>query len=495
MCSALRSGDDGSCEGVRVGARSHMEGRYPLRHALGVSATAFLALVLAGAVTAPRRADAAFPTRNGKIAFGSNRDGNFEIYVMNPDGSGQVNLSNSPADDREPAWSPNGQQIAFTSTRDGNDEIYKMNADGTGQTRLTTDPLRDRNPAWTSDGRIVFDRGAVAPSQCEGLTDLYIMNADGTGVRNLTDNPAAEDCVASGSATGRIAFSSNRGGNILDIYAINPDGGGLVRLTNNPGCGLHPNWAPSSTRIVFSRDATSNCMGDNDLYVMQADGTGQTRLTDTPSRIEFYPAWSPQEDRIAFEGCPSSTWPNCASQIYAISPTGGGEVQLTFAGSNRKPDWQPLAKLDQTIAFDAPAAKTYGDPDFTVSASASSGLPVSFTATGSCTVSGTTVHLTGAGSCTLTASQPGDATYNAATDVSRTFSIARTPCTVPKVVGKKLAAAKLVIARRHCRTGKVSSAYSSKRKKGTVAAQSRRAGQVLPAGSKISLVVSRGPRR
>jgi beta-lactam-binding protein with PASTA domain len=104
------------------------------------------------------------------------------------------------------------------------------------------------------------------------------------------------------------------------------------------------------------------------------------------------------------------------------------------------------------------------------------------------------VHPTGAGSCTVTASQPGDANYNAAPDVSRTFSIARPPCRVPKVVGKRLASAKRTIAKRHCRTGKVGYAYSRKRMKGIVIFQSRWPGRVLPARSKISLV-SRGRRR
>jgi len=105
------------------------------------------------------------------------------------------------------------------------------------------------------------------------------------------------------------------------------------------------------------------------------------------------------------------------------------------------------------------------------------------------------VHLTGAGSCTVTAAQPGDANYKPAPDVSRTFSIARALCMVPNVVGKRLASAKLTIAKRHCSTGKVGYAYSTKRTKGIVVSQSRRSGKVLPAHSKINLVVSRGRRR
>src|SRR5207245_250677 len=101
------------------------------------------------------------------------------------------------------------------------------------------------------------------------------------------------------------------------------------------------------------------------------------------------------------------------------------EVALTSAGSNGKPDWQPIPKANQTITFGALPNKTYGDPDFTVSASASSGLTVSFAAAGNCTISGVTIHITGPGSCTVTCSQLGDASYNAAPNVSQGFSIAK----------------------------------------------------------------------
>ncbi len=90
-------------------------------------------------------------------------------------------------------------------------------------------------------------------------------------------------------------------------------------------------------------------------------------------------------------------------------------------------------KASQTITFAPLADKTYGDPDFTVSATASSGLTVSFAASGQCTVSGTTVHLTAPGSCTITASQGGDSNYSAATDVPRTFQINAPASPVSKI--------------------------------------------------------------
>jgi hypothetical protein len=173
-------------------------------------------------------------------------------------------------------------------------------------------------------------------------------------------------------------------------------------------------------------------------------------------------------------------------------PSGLSGVKAIGAG-----EYHSLALVelgDQTITFGPLANKTFGAPDFRVSATATSGLVVSFAASGKCTISGTTVHLTGAGSCTVTASQPGDANFNPAPDVARTFSIARATCRVPNIVGKRLASAKRTIARRHCRTGRVR--YASARKgKGIVISQNRRPGRVLPAGSRINLIVSRGRRR
>jgi chitinase len=149
----------------------------------------------------------------------------------------------------------------------------------------------------------------------------------------------------------------------------------------------------------------------------------------------------------------------------------------------------------QTITFDKLANRTFGEPDFTVSARASSGLPVSFAATGKCTASSNRIHLTGAGACTLTASQPGNTLFNPAPSVSQKFAIAAvTRCTVPNVIGKKLAAAKTALGKRHCRAGRITRAFSSRRRKGTIVSQSRRAGQVLATGTKINLVVSRGRR-
>src|SRR5215207_1619015 len=111
-----------------------------------------------------------------KIAFTSYRDaGDGEIYVMDAGGSNQKRLTNNPAEDQSPAFSPDGGKIAFASLRDGNGEIYVMNTDGSNQKRLTNNPAGEGLPAWSPDGsKIVF------VSNRDGNNEIYVMNADGS---------------------------------------------------------------------------------------------------------------------------------------------------------------------------------------------------------------------------------------------------------------------------------------------------------------------------
>jgi hypothetical protein len=190
----------------------------------------------------------------------------------------------------------------------------------------------------------------------------------------------------------------------------------------------------------------------------------------------------------------------CTVSGVTVHLTGAGSCTLTAAQAgdanfNPAPPVSQtfaIAKADQEITFEPIEDKAYGDPDFTVAASADSGLAVTFTAKGNCTVRGTRVHLTSLGSCRLTASQRGDADYNAAEAVSQTIAIVRPLCSVPKVIGKTLAAARVAIVRSHCRTGTVSYARSRRAAKGRVTAQGRRPGRVLPFNTRVSLVIGRG---
>jgi Tol biopolymer transport system component len=218
------------------------------------------------------------------IAFASDRNGPFELYVMNNSGGDQRRLTwtKGGGGSVNPAWSPDGQQIAFASNPEGNDDVYVINADGSNLRRLTRRWDFDGTPVWSPDGRSI-----AFTSWHRGNEDVYVMNPDGTGKRNLTRN-AADDHAGGWSPDGhRIVFASDRAGN-SDIYVMNADGSGQRNLTRDPAADVQAAWSPDGRRIAF----TSDRAGNRDIYVMNADGSGQRNLTRNPAG-DADPAWSP----------------------------------------------------------------------------------------------------------------------------------------------------------------------------------------------------------
>jgi Tol biopolymer transport system component len=140
-----------------------------------------------------RLASGAFPTWSpdgSRIAFNGMDDDGEEIWVMNADGTDQVNITNSPGNDFWPDWSPDGDRIVFTSGG-GSNEIYAINADGSGRVNLTNHPSWDGNPQWSPDGsKIAF------MSNRTGNGEIFVMNADGSEPVNLTEHPAQDQAPA-----------------------------------------------------------------------------------------------------------------------------------------------------------------------------------------------------------------------------------------------------------------------------------------------------------
>jgi Tol biopolymer transport system component len=121
---------------------------------------------------------------DGKIAFESVLHGNGDVYAIKADGTGTIRLTDGPAMEGDPSWSPDGKKIAFVSNRNGDWAVYTTNADGTDVDRLTDLPGDEWFPAWSPDGRKI----AFASSRGRD-EDIYTMNSDGTGVARLTDLP------------------------------------------------------------------------------------------------------------------------------------------------------------------------------------------------------------------------------------------------------------------------------------------------------------------
>ena len=320
-------------------------------------------LVLAAAT---RPAEAAFPGPSGAIAYTSDQQGgDLDVWRMVPDGFGATNLTAEPDThpapipwDSQPAFSPEGTQIAFNSTRDDGDgtndwDVYRMNAAGNGERQLITDTANDIEPYWfPSETKIAFRRDETGTD-----ANIWVLTLDDngqpTGEQRLTTNPASDIMPAVSPDGTKIAFASNRDGD-YEIYVMKaniPEGPTNVprKLTNNTNTTTNPDlmrdwnpdWSPSGKQIVFesNRERTLTNRFDDEIFVMNADGTGQKNLTNNTGFSDIDPVFSPDGRKIAFERTnPTGSF----RDIFRMRADGTRKVNLTenfFVEAN--PSWQP----------------------------------------------------------------------------------------------------------------------------------------------------------
>ncbi|RME48625.1 MAG: hypothetical protein D6791_02820, partial [Chloroflexi bacterium] len=222
-----------------------------------------LSLILGGCQSLSIGGPTPTPQRPPRIAFMTDRDGNFEVYIMERDGSNPTNLTNDEAVDGIPVWSAANNALAFVTTRDTDRSlsVYRMDAEGGNLLALSVETPADTGPpAWSPTGEwLAFGSGG------EENADIYLVDPEGGNLHNLTDNPA-QDRFSAWSPDGRqILFTSDRDDG-LAIYSIGVEGGEVTRLTDPEFASAAPAWSPDGSKIAFMSDRDE----DIEIYVMDA---------------------------------------------------------------------------------------------------------------------------------------------------------------------------------------------------------------------------------
>ena len=240
-----------------------------------------------------------FPSADGKkILYESMIAGHYQLFTMNPDGSGQTQITHDPTNHDTKSWSPDGTRIAYVSDRNTHSVIYVMKADGTGEERITSETGESIHPTWSPDGtKLIYcsDDDLNPPKK----NDATIYTFD---LRTKETKPVitgGTNSYPSFSPDGtKIAFRRMIGEMNSEVFVANSDGTDVKNLSNHPAFDGWPAWSPDGKQIAFS----SNRRANYQIHVMNADGSNVRLLANTEGRATE-PRWSPDGSMIYFTNC------------------------------------------------------------------------------------------------------------------------------------------------------------------------------------------------
>lgn len=271
----------------------------------------------------------------GRIAFVSDRAGNFDVYAIRADGTEEFAVTSHPDDERDPAWSPDGKTIAFTRGRGSRWDIWLLDLEAHTETQLT-DSWDNRTPAWSPDGsHIVFTRATDVT-----FSQVYAMDADGANLRRLTDYPGNDLSPAWSPDGSRIAFSGKRPGAERDgIYLMSADGSGLHRLGGGAEWDTKPAWSPDGRSLAVVRIASPRAGTYSGYPVDVIDlATGDRRPLTADDAWVRKVAWSPDGTWLAFSGVSTGF----QDDIFVLDLKTGAQHALVFSSREEtEPAWTP----------------------------------------------------------------------------------------------------------------------------------------------------------
>jgi Tol biopolymer transport system component len=299
------------------------------------------------AVGIPASAPASFSGQNGRIFFEGPQlgsSGPADVFSINPDGSGVLDstFENGFSEER-PAASADGQHVVFQTFRDEGWNIFSTNADGSNPTNLTNTkhPVINFEPGWSPDGsKVVFMR------QAGGDQDLWAVDANGSGAVDLTEGATNDETAPEFSPDGTKIVYIGAGPIPCpcpleynnDIWVMNANGTGQTQLTHTdyPTQNIAPAWSPDGSKIVYS---TTESPGgaDNGIHVMDASGANQHRLL--PGGVPVLAgnsSWSPDGTKIVYES-------GSGGSLSIMNPDGSESTPLVSNSGARYPSWVPAA--------------------------------------------------------------------------------------------------------------------------------------------------------
>ena len=305
------------------------------------------------------------------LAYDSDVEGDDEIYLLPASGAAPFNLTRHPAEDRYPAWSPDGSQIVFQSNRDGNWEIYTLDLQDGTLTRLTSNPAYDGVPVWSPDGDWIIFASYRDTAPCQPQTppqwnstpvpdpppcpdlEIYRVPAQGGTPQRLTDSLGGDYEPVTSPDGSWIAFTSWRDGD-KEIYVVPAAGGPARNFTATAGDDWSPTWSPDGSALVF----LSERGGVAELFRQPLDGSPAIRLT-TNELPEERPTFSADgvllfaryDPGPAFEAY--DPYRPGAYHLYRLSPDGRPPELLLPATQARHPAIAPLADLSDVPTVSA----------------------------------------------------------------------------------------------------------------------------------------------